>query len=330
MAHEIMIKNGVAQYASTQREWHGLGQLMPAGADIETWAAAAGMDYKVQRAYPRYAVERIEADAQFIPAHKLRQVEDKVVLFRSDTHAPLGVVSDGYKVVQPREVLDFFRGWAEAGGLTIESAGVLFGGKRYFATAKLADGVCVDGSRDRVVPYALLSTSADGSLATEGRWTTVRVVCNNTLRMARAGATAFRVTHRSEWKPEKFQAVIEQAHAEFGTFMETTRKLAAIRVESKLAEEMTVALFKKGTETDADKVRESRGFASVMSLFAGAGKGAMLETSRGTAWGWLNAVTEHVDHHVRARSDENRAASALWGPGDAMKQQAVEIALAAA
>lgn len=330
MAHEIMIKNGVAQYASTQREWHGLGQLMPAGADIETWAAAAGMDYKVQRAYPRYAVERIDPTAAHIPATSLRQVDDKVVLFRSDTHAPLGVVSDGYKVVQPREVLDFFREWAEAGGLTIESAGVLFGGKRYFATAKLAEGVCVDGSRDKLVPYALLSTSADGSLATEGRWTTVRVVCNNTLRMARAGATAFRVTHRSEWKPEKFQAVIEQAQAEFGTFMETTRKLAAIRVESKLAEEMTVALFKKGTESDADKVRESRGFASVMSLFAGAGKGAMLETSRGTAWGWLNAVTEHVDHHVRARSDENRTASALWGPGDAMKQQAVEIALAAA
>lgn len=328
MAHMIdTTSRATASYASTQREWHGLGQLMPAGADLAAWAAAAGMDYKVQRAVIRYATERL---SNYAPVNNLKTIDDKVVLFRSDTHAPLGVVSDGYKVVQPQEVLDFFREWAEAGGLTIESAGVLFGGKRYFATAKLADGVCVDGSRDRVVPYALLSTSADGSLATEGRWTGVRTVCDNTLRMARAGAAAFRVTHRSEWKPEKFQAVIEQAQAEFGTFMETTRKLAAIRVESKLAEEMTVALFKKGTESDADKVRESRGFASVMSLFAGAGKGAMLETSRGTAWGWLNAVTEHVDHHVRARSDENRTASALWGPGDALKQQAVEIALAAA
>jgi len=316
-----------ASYASTQREWHGLGALMQPNQPIETWAQDAGMDYKVQRAVIRYATERL---SNYAPVNNLKTIDDKVVLFRSDTHAPLGVVSDGYKVVQPREVLDFFREWAEAGGLTIESAGVLFGGKRYFATAKLADGVCVDGSKDKLVPYALLSTSADGSLATEGRWTGVRTVCDNTLRMARAGAAAFRVTHRSEWKPEKFQAVIEQAQAEFGTFMETSRKLAAIRVESKLAEEMTVALFKKGTESDADKVRESRGFASVMSLFAGAGKGAMLETSRGTAWGWLNAVTEHVDHHVRARSDENRTASALWGPGDALKQQAVEIALAAA
>ena len=320
MAHEIMIKNGVAQYASTQREWHGLGQLMPAGQDVDAWAQAAGMEYEVKRGFVRYATERNQ------PADQMQVVQDKVVLFRSDTLAPLGVVSDGYKVVQPREVLEFFREWADAGGLTIESAGVLFGGKRYFATAKLADGVCVDGSQDRIVPYALLSTSADGSLATEGRWTSVRVVCNNTLRMAREGQTAFRLTHRSAWQPEKFKAVIESAQSEFGAFMQTSRKLAGIRVESKLAEEMTLALFRKG-QTDSDKARESRGFLKVMDLFGGAAKGATLESSRETAWGWLNSVTEYVDHHVRAQSEENRQAAALWGQGDTLKQQALEIAL---
>jgi phage/plasmid-like protein (TIGR03299 family) len=322
MAHEIMIKNGVAQYASTKREWHGLGQLMPVGASVEEWQQQAGMGYEVKRGFVRYATERDQ------PADQMQVVEDKVVLFRSDTLAPLGVVSDGYKVVQPREVLEFFREWADAGGLTIESAGVLFGGKRYFATAKLADGVCVDGSQDRIVPYALLSTSADGSLATEGRWTSVRVVCNNTLRMAREGQTAFRLTHRSAWQPEKFKAVIESAQSEFGAFMQTSRKLAAVRVESKLAEEMTLALFRKGA-ADSDKVRESRGFLKVLELFSGAAKGATLETSRETAWGWLNGVTEYVDHHVRAQSEENRQAAALWGQGDTLKQQALEIALAA-
>lgn len=322
MAHEIMIKNGVAQYASTQREWHGLGQLMPVGASVEEWQQQAGMDYEIKRGFVRYATERGQT------AEQMQVVKDKVVLFRSDTGAPLGLVSDGYKVVQPKEVLEFFREWADAGGLTIESAGVLFGGKRYFATAKLADGVAVDGSADRIVPYALLSTSADGSLATEGRWTSVRVVCNNTLRMAREGQTAFRLTHRSEWKPEKFRSVIEEAQAEFGAFMQTSRKLAGVRVEAKLAEEMTLTLFRKG-EADADKVRESRGFLKVLDLFNGAGKGATLETARETAFGWLNAVTEYADHHVRATSDENRTASALWGQGDALKNRAVEIALAA-
>jgi phage/plasmid-like protein (TIGR03299 family) len=324
MAHQIAITNGVAQYASTQREWHGLGQMMLPGQSIEKWQEQAGMNYEVQRGYVRYATERGQS------ADAMKVVKDKVVLFRSDTKDALGVVSDSYKVVQPREVLEFFRNWAEAGGMTIESAGVLFGGKRYFATAKLAEGVCVDGYSDKIVPYALLSTSADGSLATEARWTTVRVVCNNTLSMARGGKAAVRVTHRSEFKPEEVRGVMESANEEFRAFMETSRTLAGIRLSRPLAEDLCVELFKGNTTKDADAVRETRGFIRVMELFNGAARGAALETAQETAWGWLNAVTEYADHHIRAHNDENRTASALWGQGDTLKNRAVELALASA
>ena len=325
MAHQLYTNAaGTTSYASTQREWHGLGQLMLPGQSIEKWQEEAGMNYEVQRGYVRYATERGQN------AEQMKVVKDKVVLFRSDTKDALGVVSDSYKVVQPREVLEFFRDWATAGGMTIESAGVLFGGKRYFATAKLAQGVCVDGYSDRIVPYALLSTSADGSLATEARWTTVRVVCNNTLSMAREGKAAVRVTHRSEFKPEDVRDVLENANAEFHAFMEMSRQLAGIRLSRPLAEDLTLHLFKTGTTKDADKVKESRGFIRVMELFNGAARGAQLETANQTAWGWLNAVTEYADHHIRAHSDENRTASALWGQGDTLKNRAVELALAAA
>ena len=49
----------------------------------------------------------------------------------------------------------------------------------------------------------------------------------------------------------------------------------------------------------------------------------------GTAWGWINACTEYADWHIRARSDENRFASAQWGPGAALKAKALDLALAA-
>ena len=325
MAHQIDTTSlNRASYASTQREWHGLGELMPAGQDIDAWAQAAGMEYRVQRGVIRYATERLTPDAAI---HNLKSIEDKLVLFRSDTGAPLGVVSDSYKVVQPREVLEFFREWAQANACTIESAGVLFGGKRYFATAKMSDGVFV-GEGDKVVPYVLLSTSADGSLATEGRITTVRVVCNNTLRLASKGASSFRVSHRSAFKAEECRGIIESAHAEFGAFMDMSRKLASIKVESRLAEDMTTLLLTTPTR-DADAARDSAGFTRIMSLFQGGGKGSTLETARETAFGWLNAATEYVDHHVRARNDENRTAAALWGPGADLKQRALDIALAA-
>jgi phage/plasmid-like protein (TIGR03299 family) len=328
MAHQIDTTSlNRASYASTQREWHGLGELMPAGQDIETWAQAAGMEYKVQRAVVRFATQRLDPANALIPAQVLQSIEDKLVLFRSDTGAPLGVVSDSYKVVQPREVLEFFREWAQANACTIESAGVLFGGKRYFATAKMSDGVFV-GEGDKIVPYVLLSTSADGSLATEGRITTVRVVCNNTLRLASKGASSFRVSHRTAFKAEECRGIIESAHEEFGAFMDMSRKLASIKVESRLAEEMTALLLTTPTR-DIDAAKDSAGFHRIMGLFQGGGKGSTLETARETAFGWLNAATEYVDHHVRARNDENRTAAALWGPGADLKQRALDIALAA-
>jgi len=323
MAHQIdTISRSTASYASTQREWHGLGQLMPAGQTVEQWQAAAGMHYQIKRGRIRYATERLDPNA---PMHNLKTIDDKIVLFRSDTGAPLGVVSDGYKVVQPAAVLEFFREWADKGGVTIESAGVLFGGKRYFATAKLGDAVSVDGGRDKIVPYALLSTSADGSLATECRWTTVRTVCNNTLSIALKGKSAFKVSHRSVFKPEDARDAVEAANEEFSAFMQSAREMARIKVNASMAESLTVNLLTKTSEAVA---RESAAFDKIMGLFNGGGKGSNFETAHDTAWGWLNACTEHFDHHVRARTDENRQAAALWGQGSAMKQKALELVTA--
>ena len=319
MAHQIFIKNGVAQYASTQREWHGLGELMPAGQTVEQWQAAAGMDYQIKRGRVRYATEMLGPNAS---VSELQVFDDKVVLFRSDTGAALGLVSESYKVVQPAAVLEFFREWADKGGMTIESAGCLFGGKRYFATAKLGDAVSVDGGRDKIVPYALLSTSADGSLATECRWTTVRTVCNNTLSLALRANAAFKVSHRSVFNPDDARAAVEAANEEFGAFMQSARTLAKVKMEQDIAEAMTVKLLMKSSEEVA---RESAAFDKIMSLFNGQGKGSNFESAHDTAWGWLNAVTEYADHHVRARTEENRKAAALWGAGDALKQKALTL-----
>jgi phage/plasmid-like protein (TIGR03299 family) len=278
------------------------------------------MDYRVQRSVIRYATERDLTDAS-----AFRTVDDKHVLFRSDTGAALGVVSDSYQIVQPQDVLNFFREWASQGGLTIESAGVLFGGRRYFATAKLSDAASIDGGRDSVVPYALLSTSADGSLATECRWTTVRTVCNNTLTMARKGAAVYKVSHRSVFRADDAKALVEAAHEEFGAFMQMARALANISVASERAEHLTVQLLMKASE---EATRASAGFGRIMGLFHGAGRGSNFASAHDTAWGWLNAVTEYTDHHARTRSIENRQASALWGPGDALKAKALELVTA--
>lgn len=345
MAHEISFVNGVAQYASTQQEWHFFETkhniILPTDTQEEI-LRKCGMDYKIKKAFVRYATAALSPDT---PAHALNTMKDKIVLFRSDTGAALGVVSDTYKVVQPEEVIATIMDFAALEGLTLESAGVLFNGRKYFATGKIANAVveAVDGTggKDKVIPYLLMHSTADGSGRTEARWTGVRTVCNNTLRAALSSASCFSLSHRSTFRRHEAQGVAEQAHKEFGAYMETARKLATIRCTQKDAEDFTRLLLMPSTRPsavtpipvaaspvqvpDSDKVRESYGYRSIMALFNGAGKGSMLETARETQWGWLNAVTQHYDHETRARTEDARIANALWGTGDDMKQKAYAL-----
>ena len=169
-------QNGFAEMAFVgEKAWHGLGQELPEGADIETWKTAAGMDWKIQRSKVRYFADR--------EGYQQLEMPGQNVLFRSDSKAPLGIVSKDYKVVQPGEVLEFFRDLTQASGYTLNTAGTLFDGKRFWALAKVGEDAAVVGE-DMVGGYLLLSTSCDGAMATTAKFTTIRVVCNNTLSMA--------------------------------------------------------------------------------------------------------------------------------------------------
>src|SRR5690349_19130346 len=114
MAHELTIrKNGMAEmgFVAGTACWHGLGNELAEGASIDEWIKVTGMDWKVQRSKVRYATGKV-VDGESTPPPVLTW-GDQHVLFRSDTKAPLGIVSDGFKIVQPREVLEFFRDLCE-------------------------------------------------------------------------------------------------------------------------------------------------------------------------------------------------------------------------
>ena len=62
-------------------------------------------------------------------------------------------------------------------------------------------------------------------------------------------------------------------------------------------------------------------------LYNGAAMGSELLAASGTAWGLVNAMTEYVDHHRRARTQDNRLDSAWFGQGAQLKQKALTQAL---
>jgi phage/plasmid-like protein (TIGR03299 family) len=84
------------------------------------------------------------------------------------------------------EILHFYRDLTEQSGFELETAGVLKGGKKFWALARTGQSSALKG-KDVSNGYILLATACDGTLATTAQFTSIRVVCNNTLAIALRG-----------------------------------------------------------------------------------------------------------------------------------------------
>ena len=304
--------------------WHGLGNQLAAHQPIEVWAQQAGMNWRIEEAEVRFVSGMAGSTLGSIHAFP-----EQKVLYRSDTKAPLSVVSSRYQVVQPESILEFYRDLVECSGYELETAGVLKDGKKLWALAKTGQSATLKG-RDRVNGYLLLSTSCDGSLATTAQFTSVRVVCNNTLAIALGDSTgAIKVPHRSQFDALAVKRQLGIATSSWDGFLARMKALSECKVNDTAAE----AFFRRvltypatGANTPVPATNDSAGRA-VQELFAGRGKGADMASAAGTAWGLLNSVTEFVDHQRRARSHDNRVDSAWFGAGATLKQKAWDEAL---
>ncbi|CAD6874783.1 DUF932 domain-containing protein [Methylomonas fluvii] len=308
-----------------EQPWHGLGNLLAPKQPLEVWAKQAGMDWQIEASPVRFMTDTVGhlGAIQSFPEHK--------VLYRSDSKAALSVVSQRYQVVQPREVLEFYRDLTEVAGYELETAGVLKGGKKFWALAKTGQSAALKGN-DRVHGYLLLATSCDGTLATTATPTTIRVVCNNTLSIAVNGATqAIKVPHSTKFDAQAVKQQLGVAVSQWDAFMYRMRTLSERKVKSHEAMNyfLRVLCDVQPANAKAEPVALSneRALNKVQSLYDGQGHGADLESAKGTAWGLLNAVTEYVDHEKRARSTEHRMDSAWFGQGATIKQRALDAAL---
>lgn len=318
MSHELYIDvRGKSSMAYVEDEpWHGLGQNLTPDATFEEWAREAGMNYTVRSTPMLYRPEGAE----------VQPYGGKVVLYRSDTRAPLGAVGNGYNVVQPLEVLHFFQDLVATGGFSLNTAGVLYNGAKYWALAKTGHEAVVGGknSKDRVKGYLLLATSCDGTLQTTAQFTSVRVVCNNTLTASLLSPTdkigAIKVSHRSKFD-EKVIKTLLGLDAGWEGFVDAANVLAKIKIDSKKAHEFVTNLL--GDKATNDKGEFRRDAATILQLFEGKARGSDMRSSSGTAWGLLNGVTEFVDH-LAGKDQNNRLKMAWFYDGNVLKQRAMK------
>jgi len=322
MAHELTIReDGFAEMAFVgETPWHGLGQALDKDADMDTWRKSAGFDWTIKSTPVQYMNDN--------DGYATNVFTGQNVLYRSDTNAPLSVVTDRYQVVQPAEVLEFFDSLVKEAGFRIHTAGTLRGGKRLWALAETGKfgEVCKD---DGVGGFLLLSTSCDKTLATTARFTTVRVVCNNTLTMAHADAkTMVSVPHSTVFDHTKVKDQLSIASEAFGSFMEMAKHLQKQKMLSLEADMFIRKLVEPLSQVKKDnyEITKNRTYQAIWELFEGGAKGS--ELTGHSKWAMLNAVTEYYDHHFPSRSTDSRLDKAWYGVGDRTKQRAVELLLA--
>ena len=325
--------------------WHGLGNQLTQNQPIEVWAKQAGMDWRIESSNVSYMAKNERGQSIIMP------YEEQRVLYRSDTHAPLSVVSQRYQEVQPMEILEFYRDLTEQSGFELETAGVLKGGKKFWALARTGQSTALKG-KDVSNGYILLATACDGTLATTAQFTNIRVVCNNTLAIALRGqsssAGVVKVPHSTKFDADKVKQQLGISVRAWDENMYEMKQLSQRKVTQGEAAAFFDAVFNNtsmsvadqeeniiqfyrniATPTPAKEKSEPNGRAmtKVMDMFNGQGRGAELSSAKDTAYGLLCSITEFADHERRAMSTDHRLDSAWFGAGAALKQRGLEQAL---
>ncbi|HET7268815.1 MAG TPA: DUF932 domain-containing protein [Oleiagrimonas sp.] len=295
--------------------WHGLGTQLQPDQPIEVWRHSAGMDWDIEESEVRYVIgENGIGTINAFPSQK--------VLYRSDTKAPLSVVSKRFQVVQPSEVLEFYRDLTEVAGFQLETPGVLKEGRKFWALARTGQSTTLKG-HDQVDGYLLLATACDGTLATTAQFTSVRVVCNNTLAIALGNASsAVKISHRTQFNPNAVKRKLGITVSSWDGFVSRIKTLAEYPVDPDSVDGLLQRIFTYPVPGQNHEAVNQQAIKTARMLYDGNGKGALMRSSRNTAWGVLNCVTEFVDHHRRARSDDHRRDAAWFGSGAQLKQKA--------
>lgn len=305
--------------------WHGLGNALQPGLSIEEWRIAAGLNWAVNESPVFYYA------AQDDGTSALRQAQTRKVLFRSDTLEPLSVVSNGYKPVQPKEILEFYRDLVNDMGFTIETAGSLKSGQKVWALAKTNESTFLR-SQDEIRSYLLLATSYDTSMKTTGQFTNTRVVCNNTLQMALSETLdSVKIGHREDFNAIEVKALLGLSGDAFEAWRRSAELLTTIKVGADKSRSFYRSVMGVPQHDDdvIPRLVGSKNLADTFTKNFTENKyiGADLETSNGTAWGLVNVVTEYLDHVRRESRAGNRLDSAWFGTGAQIKHRTWEQAL---
>ena len=319
MAHQF--SSGVFCY--NKPAWHRLGVVVDGTLSAREAFRVANADFHVA------GRPVLDADMQPIPGYQ--------AITRMDTGTTLSVMTETYTPIQNESLIRIAEALHE--DINMDAVCVLSDGKKVTFTARVrgAEGDVVPG--DPVQQYLIGCTSHDGSIPFQLLFSPIRVVCQNTLSAAlglannqrhRDNSIRIRHTKNADSLIQRLPELVDARRRQFIGGLDELRHMAATPCTMAQFRQYISNVFADQLQGTVNDVRGDKSTArpkiledlpawpSVLRKFTGEAIGFNLTTSRGTAWGAYQAVTEYISHESGRAKDpieasRQRLESVYWG-----------------
>ena len=296
--------------------WHGQGVVtegtLPAREAFETADAL-------------FTVEKRELEFPLVNENgpspvRFTQPADVYAVVRTDTQALLGVVSKQYEIVQNDSLLrmaEFIREEADMDSVVVLADG-----------AKLAFTATLRGAEAEVVPNDWVKRRIVGYLGHDGKtgcgaiFTTIRVVCQNTLNFALSSNSAkSSITHKNGANAN-FDSLIQSincAREDFSNEIDIMREF--------VSREMNFSEFNEYVD-EVYNIDEGQVFRKREKLERAFRMGMGQDIAPYTMWAAVNAITE-VETSTKGKTQagaKRQFARANFGAGLSVSKRALDVA----
>jgi len=274
----------------------------------------AGLNWNVKQADVQfYTPNGVQVD----PRHKMN--------YRDDNNKPLGIVGTSYRVLQNNKMFQFLDSVVGSMDAIYVNAGSFKGGRKVYIQAKLPGYIKFDNDQDIGEKLLTFISSHDGSMAVQTLFTPIRIICQNTIIMALKegmNQTSIRHTISMGSKLNIAKQALNVVNGQVSILEQLSRKL----IDKPFSDsELKELIERNGMVPKADE-KSTRSNNIVNSVLRGFhyGQGSEFQSSKNTAWGAYNAVTEYVDHYSSSNR-EKRAESSLLGHGASIKTKTLSL-----
>ena len=297
--------------------WHRLGMKLTGEPSPQEIQRAAKLDWKVKKVPLTYSL----AGRQHF--------SDRYALIRESDGKLLDTVSENWKPVQNDAAFAFFERFTETGGMSMEVAGSLMGGRRVFALAKVKESFRLAREpRDVTESYLLFTNPHQYGYGVDIRFTPVRVVCMNTLTLALGQRDSeYRVSfsHARGYNRSTALKVLGLATDKLDAYRQQADFLAARRYTEDSLKQYFKEVFQPLTpprERKDEKPKPPRNYErALLTVDNQPGH----NYAPGTWWNAFNAVTYLTDHQIGRGG--TRLGTAFYGHGKTRKLKALNLAL---